>query len=131
MSRPPLPDTDSIARLPDWLQCLRQSSWGQSLDTVTTEALAAGQTVDIAYLTRRLHISERQLLRRIKALSGHTTQQYQKERRLQYARQLLEQRRFATVTEVAYAANFSTPTYFSDLYEQRFGVRPTEYMKEE
>lgn len=47
---------------------------------------------------------------------------------LQHARQLLETQQFATAAEVACVVGYAGNSYFSKVYQKRFGVRPSEVM---
>ena len=103
--------------------------WLQEIEELILEALDKNIELNVNYLTHHLNISSRQLLRRLKALTGLTTNQYIQEIKLQFARKLLEGQIFHTVSEVAYASGFNTPKYFSRVYEERFGKRPILYFE--
>lgn len=103
--------------------------WLQEIEELILEALDKKIELNVNYLTYHLNISSRQLLRRLKVLTGLTTNQYIQEVKLQFARQLLEGQTFQTVAEVAYASGFNTPKYFSRVYEERFGKRPILYFE--
>lgn len=110
------------------------------------ESLSAGQTLlrEIEYgalslLERRpdfkimeladsVHISERHFRRKIQALTGMTANEYIREIRLQRAKQLLEQQSMNTVSEISYAVGFTSSSYFSKLYYERFGHKPSAYL---
>ncbi len=95
------------------------------------EAIMLGEIRDtqfgIAMLAQALHLSERQLHRRIKGITGMTPNRYLWEIRLHKASQLLEGGKYATVAEVSYAVGITTPAYFSKKYEERFGKMPSSY----
>jgi len=76
-----------------------------------------------------LALSERQLHRRINELTGLTPNKYIREIKLQHARELLEIGRYKTVAEVAYHVSFEKPEYFSKLFSERFGVKPTTLLR--
>lgn len=78
-------------------------------------------------LSEELAISDRQLNRRIKKITGLTPNKYFREIRLHSARNYLEEGVFETVAEVAYAVGFDTPHYFSTIYLERFGKKPSSY----
>lgn len=103
--------------------------WLQQIDEFILEAIDKKLEIGIPYLTHQMNLGDRQLLRRLKSLTGLTTNQYIQEIKLQCARRHLEQQVFLTVSEVAYASGFSTPPYFSKVYEKRFGKRPIEYFE--
>ena len=73
-------------------------------------------------------MSERQLQRKLKAVTGYSPQVFVKEVRLQMARQYLETRNFRQVKDVAQAVGFSSSPYFSRLYKERFGKLPGAYL---
>lgn len=75
-----------------------------------------------------MHISKRQLQRRIKKYTGLTALDYIREIKLNQARHYLESGRFATVAEVSYSVGFEHTNYFSNLYLDRFGKKPADYL---
>lgn len=83
--------------------------------------------LDVPSLARHLALSERQLTRVVKRACGLTPALLIREVRLLKARENLEVKRFASVSETAYAAGFSKPSYFTKLYSERFGKKPSEY----
>lgn len=101
--------------------------WLEELENAAKAALDKQLDLNRIYLAETLAMSDRNLLRRIKSLTGLTIQQYILEAKLQKARHLLEHKAFGTVAEVAYACGFNAPNYFSRQYEKRFGKRPAEY----
>jgi signal transduction histidine kinase/CheY-like chemotaxis protein/AraC-like DNA-binding protein len=72
-------------------------------------------------------MSKRNFYRKIKTVVGLTPGQYIKELRMQIARDILEKGSYHTMSEVCYAAGFSTPSYFSKEYEKRFGKKAASY----
>jgi len=78
-------------------------------------------------LSDEMALSERQLNRRIKRITGLSPNKYIREIKLAHARQMLENGEVGTVAEAAYAVGFDTPHYFTRLYEERFGKRPVDY----
>jgi signal transduction histidine kinase/AraC-like DNA-binding protein/FixJ family two-component response regulator len=78
-------------------------------------------------LAARLGLSERTLYRRLKEQTGLAPATWLREVRLNHARHLLETRALPTVAEVAYAAGFTDPSYFGQVFNKRFGKKPSEY----
>lgn len=74
-----------------------------------------------------MHMSFRQLQRRVKQVTGLTPIKLQREIRLQMAREALESGDFQTVSEVSYSVGFTNTHHFSKLYEERYGRKPSEY----
>lgn len=73
-----------------------------------------------------IHVSERQLYRLIKVNTGFTPNQFIQEIRLQSAREWLENGKVSTVKEACYAVGFQQVSYFSRIFQQRFGLYPSE-----
>ena len=102
----------------EWLKELEEKvSANISVTNFTTEALAEEMT-----------ISRRQLNRKIKEYTGLTPNKYITEVRLQKARTLLEQSPELTVKEVSYKVGFLKTAYFSKLFIERFGKRPSDVL---
>lgn len=68
-------------------------------------------------------LSRVQLYRKVKALTGYSPVEMLRKARLTRARHLLRTTE-KTVSEVAYAVGFSTPSYFSKCYKDEFGESP-------
>ena len=83
---------------------------------------------EIPRLSRELAMSHSQLYRKIKALTGKSIAAYLRRYRLFKSRDLLQDSSL-TVSEVAYRVGFADPSYFSRMYLEEFGERPTEGRK--
>ena len=66
-----------------------------------------------------------QLYRKVKALTGYSPVEMLRKARLMRARHLL-QTTDKSVSEVAYAVGFSTPSYFSKCYKEEFDLQPAQ-----
>ncbi|OUR90900.1 hypothetical protein A9Q87_13260 [Flavobacteriales bacterium 34_180_T64] len=75
-------------------------------------------------LAGKLHISESQIYRKIKALTGKSTAIFIRSIRLEYAKELLV-KTDKTVSEVAYEAGFNNPSWFSRAFKEEFGSAPS------
>ncbi len=71
-------------------------------------------------------LSRSQLHRKLKALINSTGSEFLRTIRMNYALELL-QKKAGTISEIAYDVGFNSPTYFSQLFKQTFGMSPTEY----
>jgi DNA-binding response OmpR family regulator len=87
----------------------------------------ASEAFGPAELAHLLGLSERTLYRRLGELAGLSPAAWLRELRLNQARQLLEAGYFGSVAAVADAVGFASAKYFSNLYAERFGRRPSEY----
>lgn len=81
-----------------------------------------------AQLASRIHLSESQLFRKIKALTGTSTALFIRQIRLHQARQMLLSSD-KTVAEIAFEVGFSDPAYFSRTFSQEFGASPNAIRK--
>ena len=79
-------------------------------------------------LADHLNLSERQANRVIKKLTGLSCLQFIREVRLQKAYRLLEGHQYKTIAEVAYAVGFENPSYFTRLFTERYGKKPSEML---
>lgn len=104
--------------------------WLKNIETAAKTALDKGRPLQVGYLAEVGMVSERQLFREMKRLTGLTPNQYIQEVRLQKARHLLLNRAYNTLSEVAYAVGFETPSYFSRVFEQHYGKHPSAYFQE-
>ena len=98
------------------------------LQGIVSAELKSG-LLSVSYLASELAMSERQLQRKIKAISGLSPQQLIKEVRLQKSRAMLMAKRVHTVAEAANLVGFDKTEYFSSQFTQRFGKRPSDLLK--
>ncbi|GAA4313714.1 hypothetical protein GCM10023149_09580 [Mucilaginibacter gynuensis] len=77
--------------------------------------------LNITMLSYDMAISERQLNRRIKQITGLTPNKYIRAIRLQIAREAIESGKYRTVAEISHAAGFDTPAYFSKIFKEHYG----------
>ena len=85
--------------------------------------------LSVSYLASEVSMSERQLLRKLKSLTGYSVIQFIKEIKLQEAKRLLEHRLVETVSDASYKVGFDKVNYFSSMYIERFGIRPSDSLK--
>jgi signal transduction histidine kinase/DNA-binding response OmpR family regulator/ligand-binding sensor domain-containing protein len=97
--------------------------------TALVENETENQRVSVSWLASEMNLSERQLQRKLKLLTGLAPNAFIREVRLRNARRLLERRSYSTVAEVAYAVGFGSPSYFSKLFFEQYGQYPSEYLK--
>ena len=75
-----------------------------------------------------LGMSRMQLHRKLKALTGLSTSAFIRDQRLQLAVKQLDKEEI-TVSEVAYAVGFSSPSYFNKCFKKTYDMTPREYQK--
>ena len=79
-------------------------------------------------LTSDMCLSESQLNRKLKAMTGHTITSFVMRTRLNHAKQLLTKRNM-NITEVALSSGFNDPSYFSRSFKKVFGYTPSQFLK--
>ena len=102
------------------------AEWLEQVEAIFSKTMADSQ-FKLDWVAGQMHLSERQFNRRLKQLTGLTPNNYLREMRLQRARDFLHEGRYTSVKEVGFAVGFSNTKYFSNLFQERFGVLPSEY----
>ena len=73
-------------------------------------------------------MSQSTLYRKMKSLTGITTNEYVRRYKMHYAERLLLEGRY-TISEVGYKVGMSTLSYFRKCFKDEFGEAPSEYIK--
>lgn len=84
----------------------------------------ANANFDVSSMAAEMKISERQLQRKVKVLTGQSPVQYLRQFRLEKSLQYL--REGVPVGEAAKAVGFSSHTYFTSCFRTRFGTTPQQ-----
>lgn len=79
--------------------------------------------LSVEKIGEEIGLSRVQLYRKVKALTGYSPVEMLRKARLARARHLLQTTE-RSISEVAYAVGFSTPSYFSKCYKEEFGIQP-------
>jgi len=98
--------------------------------TILVNEHIADPDLAIAQLERELGMSNTQLYRKLKALTGKGGNELIRSVRLQRASQLLQSGGYQ-VAEVAYAVGFSDPNYFIRAFKKEFGQSPGEWVNDD
>ncbi|MFL0354223.1 helix-turn-helix domain-containing protein [Xanthomarina sp. GH4-25] len=77
-------------------------------------------------LASQLGLSNSQTLRKVKAATGKSVNQYIREFRLEEAARLIKNTD-DTIAEISYKVGFRSPSYFNTTFSKHFGVAPGEY----
>lgn len=80
-------------------------------------------------LAKELNLSSRHLSRTMTKLIGISPVNFILEIRLQKARQLLESKKYMTVSEVRYEIGIESASYFTKKFTDRFGKNPKSYLE--
>lgn len=99
--------------------------WLQQLKGAFLKELS-NPSFPICTLASHLFMSERQLHRRIKKLTGMTANSYLRQLRLEQAYSLLSKGQCSSIKEVSRAVGFKRTDYFSNLFKANFGQHPKE-----
>nr|MBI1232104.1 response regulator [Cytophagales bacterium] len=77
---------------------------------------------------KKLGMSRMQLHRKLTALTGLSTSAFIRDQRLRMAIQRLE-KSGETISEIAYAVGFSSPSYFIKCFKDSYGVTPNDFLE--
>jgi len=102
-----------------WLQKVEDSIHNNLSNNLYTVSELAADVV----------ISERQLRRRLKKLTGLAPAQYLRNKRLQKAHQLISSKKYKTITQVAYAVGLKDIGAFRENFKEMYGDSPLEFLK--
>lgn len=80
----------------------------------------------VEQFSQAMNLSSSQLLRKLKALTGLTAVEFLRQYRLERAAVLLNEPG-VSVSEVAYRVGFESLPYFTKVFQERYGVSPSEY----
>ena len=77
-------------------------------------------------LASKLNLSTSQTLRKVKAATGKSVNQYIRELRLKKAAKLIKKTDF-TIAEIAYKVGFGNHSYFTTTFLKFYGISPGKY----
>lgn len=97
--------------------------WLKRLDDFIDQKIEDNH-LDNKTIANHFQISERQLFRKLKSITGQTPQKYLKNHRLSKAMIYLKTGKYKTVKETAYAIGYTKSNYFSKQFENEFGEKP-------
>ncbi len=79
-------------------------------------------------LAQALGISQRQLYRKLKGITGNTVHEFITKVRMNQAEELLRNSDLS-ISQIAYKVGFSEPSNFSRTFSKHFGCSPSQYLK--
>ena len=94
----------------------------------TIEENMVDSDFNVSILQEKMGMGNKQLYRKLKALTGQSPVEYIRDMRMQKAAKLLKAGKFS-VSEVMYTVGFSNSSYFSKCFSKAFGMTPTEFMR--
>ena len=82
--------------------------------------------LSVEVLAAKVFLSRSQLYRKIKTLTGVSVNEFIRNVRLEKAKELIELGN-NNITEISFKVGFSSPSYFTKCYKERYGHLPTYY----
>ena len=92
------------------------------------EERMSNDKIDIDYLADNLNISESTLYRKMKALTGLSSNEYIRKYKMKYAEHLLLEGKY-TISEIGYKVGMGTTAYFRKCFKEEFGDTPSDYLR--
>ncbi|HKZ36247.1 MAG TPA: nickel-binding protein [Chryseolinea sp.] len=92
------------------------------------EATIGNTDCHIEMIGKNIGMSRAQLYRKITSLTGMAPNNFLNELRLKKALRLLKSKS-GNISEIAYEAGFSNPSYFTSMFQKRFNLLPSRYLQ--
>lgn len=92
------------------------------------EERLSSDKIDISYLADKMCMSSSTLYRKMKALTGLSTNEYVRKMKMKYAEQLLLEGKY-NISEIAFKVGINNLFYFRQCFKEEFGAIPSEYLK--
>lgn len=88
----------------------------------------SSEKIDIGYLADNMCMSNSTLYRKMKALTGLSTNEYIRKIKMQYAERLLLEGKY-NISEIAFRVGINSPVYFRQCFKDEYGMAPSDYLK--
>lgn len=92
------------------------------------EGHMSNESFGVEMLCREMGISERQLQRKLKAVTNKSPNQLISSVRLHRAKELILNQQY-NIAEIAFQTGFSSPSYFSKSFKKEFRLSPTDLLR--
>lgn len=102
------------------------------LDKITntiTKGLAAAENIDITVLSNVMCMSSSTLYRKVKALTGMSTNEYIRKIKMQLAEKYLLEGKYS-ISEIAFKVGINSNVYFRQCFKEEFGMSASDYLKQ-
>jgi signal transduction histidine kinase/ligand-binding sensor domain-containing protein/AraC-like DNA-binding protein len=99
----------------------------QRISAIISENLAE-EKLDIGFLSERMNMSSSSLYRKMKALTGLSTNEYIHKVKMGIAEKMLIEHKYS-ISEIAFKLGFSSPSYFRQCFKDEYNMSPSDYMK--
>ncbi|MBV3829920.1 two-component regulator propeller domain-containing protein [Bacteroides xylanisolvens] len=97
--------------------------------TLLIEENLSSEKIDINYLSDKMCMSGSTLYRKMKALTGLSTNEYIRKVKMKNAERLLLEGKF-NISEIAYKVGMNSTGYFRQCFKEEFGLSPSDYLKQ-
>ena len=97
--------------------------------TLLIEENLSSEKIDITYLSDKMCMSGSTLYRKMKALTGLSTNEYIRKVKMENAERLLLEGKY-NISEIAYKVGMNSSGYFRQCFKDEFGVSPSDYLKQ-
>ena len=84
--------------------------------------------VDVNLLATKLAMSTSTLYRKMKSMTGISTNEYIRKYKMQYAEHLLLEGKY-TISEISFMVGMNSIAYFRKCFKDEYGLIPSEYLK--
>ena len=88
----------------------------------------SSEKIDIGYLADAMCMSNSTLYRKMKALTGLSTNEYIRKIKMQYAERLLLEGKY-NISEIAFKVGINSTVYFRQCFKDEYGMAPSDYLK--
>lgn len=99
----------------------------QKINKLIEDRLSSDK-IDISYLSDKMCMSSSTLYRKMKALTGLSTNEYVRKMKMKYAEQFLLEGKY-NISEIAFKVGINNLFYFRQCFKEEFGCIPSEYLK--
>lgn len=96
--------------------------------TQLIEENLSSEKIDITYLSDKMCMSGSTLYRKMKALTGLSTNEFIRKTKMQNAEKLLLSGKY-TISEIAFKVGINSNVYFRQCFKDEFGSSPSDYLK--
>lgn len=97
--------------------------------TQLIEENLSSEKIDITYLSDKMFMSSSTLYRKMKALTGLSTNEYIRKVKMRHAERLLLEGKY-NISEIAYKVGMNSTGYFRQCFKDEFGLSPSDYLKQ-
>jgi signal transduction histidine kinase/ligand-binding sensor domain-containing protein/CheY-like chemotaxis protein/AraC-like DNA-binding protein len=99
----------------------------EHISTIINDNLAE-EKLDIGFLAEHMNMSSSSLYRKMKALTGLSTNEYIHKVKMEIAEKMLIERKYS-ISEIAFKLGFSSPSYFRQCFKDEYKMSPSDYLK--